>query len=199
MTGEQPETLQQLIRTLLTEFNLSSEIDNGVVSKDPYVWVPWDDSSHGRVAARQAAERLTEAGHLVLGVQQHPETLAWGVAVGLHPLSPVDLPITLTGLGVSKGAYVGAIRVLLHWKDICTLERGEVLCCPTTDPNWAEAFERAGAVITATGSLLCHAAIVCREYGLPCVVNVRGALRSQYNGLQGRVDGKAGTVEVLAP
>ena len=61
-------------------------------------------------------------------------------------------------------------------RDLKSLEKGEVLVVHTTNPDWGEAFEIAGAVVTEVGSKLCHAAVVAREYGLPCVVNVKEAM-----------------------
>lgn len=103
----------------------------------------------------------------------------------------------LRGLGASKGQYTGIARVLERYTDLKRLAKGEVLVVHTTSPDWGEAFEVAGAVVTEVGSKLCHAAVVAREYGIPCVVNVKGAMGTIEDGASVRVDGLEGTVEVL--
>jgi len=113
--------------------------------------------------------------------------------------------VKFQGLGVSKGIYEGRARWLDDPKMLHLLEQGEVLVCKTTDPDWGEAFDLAGAVVTMIGSILCHAAIIAREYGLPAVVNIKniddfdGSVMGpeDLDGARVRVDGTTGTVEVL--
>lgn len=103
----------------------------------------------------------------------------------------------LRGMGASRGVFEGRARVLRGHSQLAELRPGEVLVVSMTDPDWAEAFEIASAVVTEIGSKLCHAAIVAREYKLPCVVNVDGALSIIRSGMRLRVDGAQGTVEIL--
>ena len=66
--------------------------------------------------------------------------------------------------------------------------------CRTTDPAWTALFGVAAAVVTETGGLLSHAAIVAREYGLPAVVAVTGATTALRDGALVAVDGSTGRV-----
>ena len=78
------------------------------------------------------------------------------------------------------------------------LQHGEVLVTTVTNVGWTPLFPRLGAVVTDVGAPLSHAAIVARELGIPAVVGCGNATMRLHTGDQVRVDGSAGTVEVLA-
>jgi phosphohistidine swiveling domain-containing protein len=107
-----------------------------------------------------------------------------------------DAADTIVGLGVSGGTGEGIVQVVHDQRD-ADLEEGSVLVCRTTDPSWASLFPLVEAVVTDVGSAMSHAAIVCRELGLPCVANTRGATTLLRDGDRVRVDGTKGVVEVL--
>ena len=69
---------------------------------------------------------------------------------------------------------------------------------PTTSPDWVPAIRRAAALITDSGGMTCHAAIVSREYGIPGVVGTKDATRLIPDGARVRVDGSSGQVHLLA-
>lgn len=79
----------------------------------------------------------------------------------------------LKGQGASPGLYEGRARVILDPSVNATLKTGEVLVAPYTDPAWTPLFLTAGAAVVGTGSYLSHAGTIAREYGMPCVVDVR--------------------------
>ena len=101
----------------------------------------------------------------------------------------------LVGVAAVPGTYEGPVRVLASPTD--GLEPGEVLVAATTDVGWTPWFALAGAVVTDVGGVASHAAIVAREHGLPSVVSTGDATRRLRTGMVVRVDGAAGTVEVL--
>jgi pyruvate,water dikinase len=83
---------------------------------------------------------------------------------------------------------------------LLTLDRaaaGDVLVCATTTPAWTPLFPSLAALVTDTGGILCHAAVVAREYGLPAVVGAEAATTLIVDGSVVRVDGSAGTVHIL--
>ena len=105
----------------------------------------------------------------------------------------------LEGLGASAGVHEGIARVVLDPSDPdLEFEAGDILVAPATDPSWAPLFLVAGAVVIDTGSNISHAAVVAREMGIPAAVAVRDASLRIRNGQRLRVDGKTGTVVVLA-
>lgn len=115
---------------------------------------------------------------------------------------PADVTATLPskhlrGLGASRGMAEGRVRVLREPSQAADFEPGEVLVVAAADTGWAPLFLAAAAVVTELGGPLSHAAIILREYAVPAVVNVTQATRSLQDGDLVRVDGDAGTVEIL--
>jgi pyruvate,water dikinase len=86
------------------------------------------------------------------------------------------------------------VRVLLQPKEGRRLEQGEVLVAPMTNPDWVPTIRRAAAVVTDGGGMTCHAAIVSRELGVPCVVGARTATTTLRDGELVTVDGAQGAV-----
>jgi rifampicin phosphotransferase len=103
----------------------------------------------------------------------------------------------VVGTGVSAGVYEGTARVVRNMSDFAKIERGDVLVARFTSPAYNVLLPLLGAVVTERGGLLSHAAIVAREYGIPGVVDTRDALAKIPDGARVRVDGSAGTVEVI--
>lgn len=100
----------------------------------------------------------------------------------------------LAGYGASPGLYKGTVRIIKSEEDFGQLLPGEILVCPYTNPSWTPLFAVAGAVITETGSIVSHAAIVAREYGIPAVLGIKGITKSLKSGQIVRVDGSRGEV-----
>jgi pyruvate,water dikinase len=103
----------------------------------------------------------------------------------------------LKGIPASAGVATGRARVILRPGD-ATLEAGEILVAPFTDPGWTPFFPLAAAVVMDLGGMLSHGAVVAREYGIPAVVNTRVATSQIKTGQMVFVDGRAGTVTLIA-
>jgi pyruvate, water dikinase len=101
------------------------------------------------------------------------------------------------GFAASAGVAEGPARVLKVLKDIVKLQPGEVLVCPTTNPSWAPVFTNIKATVTDIGGLTSHAAIVCREYGIPSVTGTGLATSAIKTGDIVRVDGDTGVVTIV--
>src|SRR4029079_1182447 len=104
---------------------------------------------------------------------------------------------SVRGFPGSGGIVEGRVRVLLDADQGAALQSGEVLVTTITNVGWTPLFPRAAAVITDVGAPLSHAAIVARELGIPAVVGCGNATMRLRTGDLVRVDGTAGTVEVL--
>lgn len=100
----------------------------------------------------------------------------------------------IRGLGVAAGIASGAARLIKHPHQGAKLKSGDVLVAPTTDPGWTPLFLRASGIIVETGGAGSHGAIVAREYGIPAVVNLRGAMQVISDGQTVVVDGDEGKV-----
>ncbi|MEM7343304.1 MAG: PEP-utilizing enzyme [Chloroflexota bacterium] len=103
----------------------------------------------------------------------------------------------LSGFAGSPGTVEGPARVITSSAEIDQIQPGEILVCPITAPSWAPVFSRIGAAVTDIGGMMSHAAIVCREYGLPAVVGTGFGTQTIKTGQMVRVDGTAGTVTIL--
>jgi rifampicin phosphotransferase len=101
----------------------------------------------------------------------------------------------LTGIAASPGRYRGTVRVLEGEHEFAKLTPGDVLVCPITSPVWSVVFPNVGALVTDTGGLLSHPAIIAREYRVPAVVATGNATELLADGQVVTVDGTAGTVE----
>lgn len=104
------------------------------------------------------------------------------------------MDITLNGIGASSGSAEGKARWILVQEDIARLEVGEVLLAKMTSPDWGEIFQKAAAVATEQGGMLCHAAIVAREEGIPAVVGIGEELGKIKDGEVVFVSGEDGVV-----
>ena len=104
---------------------------------------------------------------------------------------------TLRGLAVSAGVATGPARVILRPDGSETVQPGEILVAPFTDPGWTPYFLTAAAIVVDMGGMLSHGSIVAREYGIPAVVNVGPATRLIQTGQLIRVDGDHGVVTII--
>ena len=103
-------------------------------------------------------------------------------------------PVLLSGQPASPGVGVGVIRVVHDPHDIDIVKPGDVLVAEMTTPDFVPAMKRASAIITERGGRTCHAAIVSRELGIPCVVGAQGATTALAVDREVTVDGSTGKV-----
>lgn len=103
----------------------------------------------------------------------------------------------IKGFASSAGVAEGPARVLKLLKEIVDLKPGEIIVCPSTNPSWAPVFTKIKATVTDIGGLTSHAAIVCREYGVPSVTGTGVATAVIKTGDILRVDGDTGVVTIL--
>ena len=181
--------------------------------------VPLDDRhAHARVIEES---RIRQIARLGIKVEKHygsPQDIEWAVAGGKvylvqsRPITTLGAGaarlttpaaviagaapsgVLLRGLATSHGVGSGAVRVLLDPGEQGQLLDGEVLVAPMTSPDWVPAMRRAAALITDGGGMTCHAAIVSRELGLPCVVGTHTATGDLRNGQLVTVNGSTGEV-----
>ncbi len=112
-------------------------------------------------------------------------------------LENINAPLgALTGTAASTGIKEGTANVILNLSD-ADLKAGDILVTTFTDPAWTPLFSSAGAVVTEVGGLMTHGSVVAREYGIPAVVGVDGAVKRIKTGDKIRVNGTEGYVEIL--
>jgi pyruvate,water dikinase len=100
----------------------------------------------------------------------------------------------LSGMPISIGTVTGPVRIIRSAADWSKVMPGEILVVPVIDPGLAPLFGLAGGLIAEMGGTLSHGAIIAREYGLPTVANVEGAMTRLSDGLRVMVDAATGTV-----
>jgi len=130
-------------------------------------------------------------------------TVLWGVTnesmaawAKLKEIGDPDKVNEMEGFAGSPGVVEGIARVCRSVKDIGELKEGEILVSPTTSPSWAPVFQKIKAVVTDVGGIMCHAAIVCREYGMPAVVGTGQGTAVIKSGMKIKVNGDTGRVYI---
>jgi pyruvate,water dikinase len=144
-------------------------------------------------AVGKPPETITEPFTIVLWGITNESMSAWSK---IREIGDPDKVTELTGFAGSPGQAEGIARVCRSAKEIDDLKDGEILVAPTTSPSWAPAFQKIKACITDVGGIMCHAAIVCREYGMPAVVGTGQATTIIKTGMKIKVDGSTGQIEI---
>jgi phosphohistidine swiveling domain-containing protein len=101
------------------------------------------------------------------------------------------------GTGASPGIVSGPARIVLGPDDFGRVEPGDIIVAPSSNPSWVPLFSIAGGLVTNTGGVLCHAAVVARELDLPAVVGTGDATTSIADGQMLELDGTTGFVRLL--
>jgi len=133
---------------------------------------------------------VDEAGSIWV-LQARPVTVT-----GLGGAAPAaaEAPVLLRGLGAAPGMAHGRARVVDSIAAAQELRDGEILVTRMTAPDWVPLMRRAAAIVTDSGGMTCHAAIVSRELGIPCLVGTGEATSTLEDGRTVTVDAGAGTV-----
>jgi pyruvate,water dikinase len=187
----------------------------GPDGKDLHVDLSPDEGSR-RVLSDDEAIELARIGLATEAHYGSPQDTEWAIAEG-HQYLVQSRPITtldqrrpasaeksaeksagsrplVQGLAASAGRASGAVRILQSADQGDELIAGEILVAKMTSPDWVPTMRRASALITDGGGITCHAAIVSRELGVPCVVGARNATSVLRTGEIVTVDGAEGTV-----
>jgi pyruvate,water dikinase len=133
-------------------------------------------------------------------VQSRPETV-WSmkeVAAASSSSSAVSVAearIVVKGLPASPGVHVGRVKVVFSPGDAAQkIQKGDILVTKMTNPDWVPYMRLAGAIITDEGGMTCHAAIVSRELGIPCIVSAKDATKTLRDGGTYTVDARSGVI-----
>ncbi len=138
-------------------------------------------------------------------VEQHKKDIERYRNIPLPPIiygdepPPIQDPTLqkLVGIPTSLGHYTGNVAVVRGIQDFPKVKQGNVLVIPYSDVGWSPLFARAGAVVSESGGLLSHSSIIAREYNIPAIVSVDGAMRLQDQTLV-TVNGHTGDVIIHA-
>ncbi|MCA9704326.1 MAG: hypothetical protein KDK70_00560 [Myxococcales bacterium] len=152
-----------------------------------------------RVLAARRSERIGRA-RLVPPPLVGEAPPAFGRALTLvdtlRSRSVASRPGVLCGHPAGMGRATGPVRIVRSPADLPAVRPGDVMVVPALATAWLPAATRVAGVVSGSGTALAHAALVLREYGVPCVVGVDGATIELRDGVIATVDGSAGVVEV---
>jgi len=145
-----------------------------------------------------AIERGAEFPKNIFIVQARPETV-WSMKERAETIAAkaaaADMVPVLRGLPASPGVHAGKAEVVMSPQEAeRKIKKGDILVTRMTNPDWVPYMKRAGAVITDDGGVTCHAAIVSRELGIPCIVGAKNATKVLKTGREYTVDAKSGAV-----
>jgi pyruvate,water dikinase len=102
--------------------------------------------------------------------------------------------VLVRGLGAAPGSASGGVRLLENPHDTASFHDGDVLVAHMTTPDWVPLMRKAAAIVTDSGGMTCHAAIVSRELRIPCIVGTGEATKKLRDGEIVTVDATHGTV-----
>jgi len=135
---------------------------------------------------------------LINDVMASGDVVALKIVIGELPDVRPELKADVYGTRGSHGVAEGVARVVMSPEQIHEIQPGDILVAPTTSPTWTPVFGIIKGVVVDMGGMLCHAAVVGREYGIPAVVNTFEATKKIKTGDLIRVNGSEGTVYILS-
>lgn len=111
--------------------------------------------------------------------------------------APTDTSNVIVGSAGSPGIVRGTVKVVHQLSEATKVQPGDILVADTTAPPWTSLFATVGGLVTNSGGVLSHAAVVAREYGIPAVVGASMATQRLHDGQRVEVNGTRGTVLIL--
>lgn len=136
-----------------------------------------------------------QTGKLLI-LQARPETV-WSLKKGPSEQKAAfvtERKVLLKGLPASPGVVAGKVHVIPSAEHVSEFQAGEILVTEMTAPDWVPAMKKAKAIVADSGGMTCHAAIVSRELGIPCIVGSKNGTQVLRSGMDVTVDAKRGVV-----
>ncbi|HMK53699.1 MAG TPA: phosphoenolpyruvate synthase [Methanobacteriaceae archaeon] len=170
-----------------------------------------EDLKNKQVLNDDEIARLTELGRNIHNHYQFPQDTEWAIE-GDHIFMLQSRPVTTLqegtveegeeiertiitkGLGASPGMAAGTVKIINSTDELDKVQEGDILVTVMTTPDMVPAMKRANGIITDEGGVTCHAAIVSRELGIPCVVGTGDASKILPENSMVTLDGKKGLV-----
>ncbi len=104
--------------------------------------------------------------------------------------------LQITGVGCSPGITTGKVRIVTSISEIGSIQKNDILVTRNTDPAWTPVFKKLSGLITETGGILSHGAVVSREYNIPAITAVKQVTTLLKNGQQITLDGNTGIIYI---
>jgi phosphohistidine swiveling domain-containing protein len=164
-----------------------------IVERRRQEWEGWCKTENPPAILKEGFTMDDAMGVLV----QSNDPIALKVVVGSMPVPDPELNADLYGICGSAGVAEGPARVILDEAQLDEVQPGDILVAISTAPSWTPVFGLLKGVVVDRGASLSHSAIVSREYGIPCVINVFEGTKKITTGQRIRVDGDKGVVYIL--
>jgi pyruvate,water dikinase len=171
-----------------------------------------EEKGNAQVLTEEEIIKVAELGKRVEAHYEFPQDIEWAIE-GDETYLTQSRPITVfydegreveeeegekevlvKGLGSAPGVGSGKVSALFDVEELDKVKEGDVLVTTMTNPDMVPAMRRASAIVTDEGGMTCHAAIVSRELGIPCVVGTGDGTKVLTDGLEITVDGSRGVV-----
>ncbi|MFA4985491.1 MAG: PEP/pyruvate-binding domain-containing protein [Candidatus Brocadiia bacterium] len=178
---------------LVAEGKLSARDDVFFLTLEEGCQAAWGEMSVPAAQKLISGRRAEYEGFLEVSP---PDFIVCGRVPGGEPTETGTGDGLLRGVAINPGVVTGVARVIMR-ESSERLRSGEILVMPFADPGWTPYFLNASAIVMEQGGILSHGSVVAREFGIPAVANVPGATTIIRSGQFLRVDGSAGTVEIL--
>jgi pyruvate,water dikinase len=153
----------------------------------------------GRRAEREAAAAIRPRdwiGTVTPSQLAFPYLVNWGYPERFHREAGTDAK-RVEGIAGSPGVIEGVARVVMTVDQFDEVTDGDILVCQMTNPAWVVLFTKIAGLVTDTGGVTSHPAVLSREFGIPAVIGTSIATHRIATGDRVRVDGSAGVVEIL--
>lgn len=199
--------LEKQISEKKTMFQKKSEDGQTVQAPVP------EDLKNKRVLSDEELARLVVLGKKIQEHYQFPQDTEWAIENGKifmlqsRPVTTLDMgtaqgetleegerTVITKGLGASPGMAAGTVKIINTTDELDKVQEGDILVTVMTTPDMVPAMKRANGIITDEGGVTCHAAIVSRELGIPCVVGTGDATSIIPENSQVTLDGNKGMV-----
>ncbi len=154
----------------------------------------WQELMEGEPARELVASRMKQLRQLRAQARQAPSWHHPDFLRGNTPLRTHNRNTELTGRAVSPGIARGPARLIAHPGDFEHIRHGDILVTTSPDPGWTPIFSTVAGLVTERGGQLSHGAVVAREYQLPAVSGIPGAMTQLQEGEMLLVDGTQGVV-----
>ncbi|MGC9516461.1 MAG: phosphoenolpyruvate synthase [Methanomicrobiales archaeon] len=201
----------EILDTFISTKNIMFQ-KNQKLGKTEKLEVP-EDLKNKKVLNSEEIAELTELGKNIHNHYQFPQDTEWAIEDGnvymlqSRPVTTLEKSdkssgkevegertIITKGLGASPGMGSGAVKIVNEIGELDKVEMGDILVTVMTTPDMVPAMKRASGIITDEGGVTCHAAIVSRELGIPCVVGTKDATEILDENQLVTIDGNKGIV-----
>ncbi len=202
----------------------SGKIENLTVSDKKFMYINDDkgtslkvevpeDKRNERVLSDEDLEKLINMAKTIENLYKKPMDTEWAMQKGnlyllqARPIttldnidessqsdSTTDLDVIVKGLGASPGMAAGSVKIIFDLDELDKIEDGDIMVTAMTTPDMVPAMKKSAGIVTDEGGVTCHASIISRELGIPCVVGTGEATSTLKDAQEVTVDGKKGLV-----